>query len=54
VPRIEATAAVRLGRRLLQRDIERRLAGFARGCADAELVADILIAGSPRDPDPRG
>jgi hypothetical protein len=36
--------ADRLGRRLLQRDIERRLAGFARGCADAALVADVLAA----------
>jgi hypothetical protein len=48
-----APLADRLGRRLLQRDIERRLAGFARGCADAELVADILIAGSPPDPGPQ-
>ncbi|WCO69101.1 SRPBCC family protein [Iamia majanohamensis] len=34
-----APVADRIGRRLLGRDIERRLAGFARGCADAELVA---------------
>jgi hypothetical protein len=34
----------RIGRRLLQRDIERRIAGFARGCADPALVADVLAS----------
>jgi hypothetical protein len=40
-----APLAERVGRRVLQRDIERRLAGFARGCVDTALVADILAAG---------
>jgi hypothetical protein len=39
-----APVADRLGRRLLQKDIDRRLAGFARACADPDLVADVLAA----------
>ncbi len=34
-----APLAGRIGRVVLQRDIERRLAGFARACADPDLVA---------------
>jgi Polyketide cyclase / dehydrase and lipid transport len=41
-PRWLAPVADRLGRRFLQRDIERRLAGFVRACGDAGLVAEIL------------
>jgi hypothetical protein len=39
-----APVADRIGRRFLQRDIDRRLAGFARACADPGLVADVLAA----------
>jgi hypothetical protein len=35
-----------IGRWLLQRDIERRLAGYARACHDEALVADIVAASS--------
>jgi hypothetical protein len=39
-----APIADRIGRVVLRRDIDRRLAGFAAACADALLVADILAA----------
>ena len=38
-PRIIAGIAERIGRVILQRDIDRRIAGFARGCVDPEVVA---------------
>jgi hypothetical protein len=38
-PRIIAGIAERIGRVVLQRDIDRRIAGFARGCVDPEVVA---------------
>src|SRR5262249_35057573 len=44
-PRALAVVAVPLGRWLLGRDIRRRLAGFARGCADPDLVAPVVAAG---------
>jgi hypothetical protein len=53
-PPVLAPVADRLGRRLLQRDIERRLAGFARACSDAALVAEILAAGRPAQAEPGG
>ena len=34
-----APLAERIGRVILQRDIERRIAGFARGCADPAVLA---------------
>jgi hypothetical protein len=40
-PRPLAVVAHPVGRWLLGRDIRRRLAGFARGCADAELIARL-------------
>jgi hypothetical protein len=38
-PRWLAPVAERVGRWVLGRDIERRIAGFARGCADPEVLA---------------
>ena len=38
-PRWLAPLAERVGTILLQRDIDRRIAGFARGCADPVVVA---------------
>lgn len=38
-----APIAERLGRLILQRDIDRRIAGFARGCADPEVLAAIEV-----------
>lgn len=38
-PRWLAPLAERIGTVLLQRDIDRRIAGFARGCADPVVVA---------------
>jgi hypothetical protein len=43
-PQWLAPVADRIGSWLLQRDIDRRIAGFARACADPDLVADILAA----------
>ena len=40
-PRWLAPIAERIGRRILQRDIDRRIAGFARGCEDASVLAAI-------------
>lgn len=37
-----------IGRRLLGRDIRRRIAGFARGCADPEVLA--AVADTPQAP----
>jgi hypothetical protein len=48
-----APVADRLGRVLLQRDIDRRLAGFARACQDEDLVAEILAV-DRRAPDGTG
>jgi hypothetical protein len=36
-----APLAERIGRRVLQRDIDRRIAGFARGCADPRVLAAV-------------
>lgn len=36
-----APLAERIGRRVLQRDIDRRIAGFARGCADPGVLAAV-------------
>lgn len=40
-PRWLAPVAERVGRVLLQRDIDQRIAGFARGCADPVVVAAV-------------
>jgi hypothetical protein len=40
-PRLVALLGEPLGRWLLGRDIRRRIEGFARGCADPELVARL-------------
>ncbi|MFV0252111.1 MAG: SRPBCC family protein [Beutenbergiaceae bacterium] len=42
-PRWLAPLAERIGTRILQRDIDRRIAGFARGCEDP----DVLVTLSP-------
>jgi len=39
-----APLAERIGRVVLQRDIDRRIAGFARGCADPVVVAAASAA----------
>lgn len=36
-----ASVLERIGTRVLGRDIERRIAGFARGCADPEVLAAV-------------
>ncbi|WP_199423118.1 type II toxin-antitoxin system RatA family toxin [Actinotalea solisilvae] len=36
-----APLAERVGRVVLQRDVDRRIAGFARGCADPEVLAAV-------------
>jgi hypothetical protein len=36
-----APLAERIGRIVLQRDIDRRIAGFARGCSDPEVLAAV-------------
>lgn len=40
-----APLAEAIGRRLLQRDIDRRIAGFARGCRDEVVLASVRDAG---------
>ncbi|MCS5713887.1 SRPBCC family protein [Herbiconiux sp. CPCC 205716] len=40
-PRLIAPIAERIGAVLLQRDIDRRLRGFARGCADPVVLAHV-------------
>ncbi len=40
-PRWLAPIGDRIGSRLLQRDIERRIDGFANGCADPEVLAAV-------------
>lgn len=40
-PRWLAPLAERLGRVILQRDIDRRIAGFARGCSDPVVLAAL-------------
>ena len=39
-----APLAERIGTRVLRRDIERRIAGFARGCADPQVLAAARAA----------
>lgn len=41
-----APVAERIGAIVLRRDIERRIAGFARGCADPVVVAEVTSAGA--------
>jgi len=41
-PRWLAPVAERVGRVLLQHDIDRRIAGFARGCADPVVLAAVV------------
>lgn len=36
-----APVAERIGRVVLQRDVDRRIAGFARGCADPQVLAAV-------------
>ncbi|ROR97137.1 polyketide cyclase/dehydrase/lipid transport protein [Salana multivorans] len=36
-----APLAERIGARVLQREIDRRIAGFARGCADPVVLAEV-------------
>ena len=43
-PRWLAPLAERIGAIVLQRDIDRRIAGFARGCADPVVVASVTTA----------
>ena len=40
-PKWLAPLAERIGARVLQRDIDRRIAGFARGCADPVVLAAV-------------
>jgi hypothetical protein len=40
-PKWLAPIAEFIGGRVLQRDIDRRIAGFARGCSDAVVVASV-------------
>lgn len=40
-PRWLAPIAERIGSFVLQRDIDRRIAGFARGCTDAHVLAQV-------------
>lgn len=40
-PRWLAPLAERIGAVILQRDIDKRIAGFARGCADPVVVASV-------------
>ena len=40
-PKWLAPLAERIGKLILQRDIDRRIAGFARGCADPRVVAAV-------------
>lgn len=40
-PRWLAPLAERIGAAVLQRDIDKRIAGFARGCADPVVVASV-------------
>lgn len=40
-PRWLAPIAERIGGWILQRDIDRRIAGFARGCADPLVLAEV-------------
>jgi hypothetical protein len=40
-PRWLAPVTERIGARVLQRDIDRRIAGFARGCADPVVLAAV-------------
>ncbi|MCC2335415.1 type II toxin-antitoxin system RatA family toxin [Cellulomonas wangsupingiae] len=43
-----APVAERIGRVVLQRDVDRRIAGFARGCADAHVLDAVGRDGSAR------
>ena len=45
-PRWLAPIADRIGKWILQRDIDRRISGFARGCADPDVLAAVR-ASSP-------
>lgn len=45
-PRWLAPLAERIGRIVLQRDIDRRIAGFARGCADPVVLAAAQAGGA--------
>ncbi len=42
-----APLAERIGARVLQRDVDRRIAGFARGCADPLVLREV--GGTPGD-----
>ncbi len=44
-PRWLAPIADRIGKWILQRDIDRRISGFARGCADPEVLAAVRAQG---------
>jgi hypothetical protein len=46
-PRWLAPVAEWIGRRVLQRDIDRRIAGFAQGCSDPRVLAAVTAS----DPD---
>jgi hypothetical protein len=41
-----APVAERIGAVVLRRDIDRRIAGFARGCADPVVVAAVTSSGA--------
>ncbi|AXH34281.1 SRPBCC family protein [Humibacter sp. BT305] len=47
-PRWLAPLAERLGAVILQRDIDRRIRGFARGCEDPAVLAAVSGPGTPR------
>jgi hypothetical protein len=51
-PRVLAFVAEPLGRWILGRDIRRRLAAFARACADPSIVGEVRVHDDP--PAPRG
>ncbi|WP_378144441.1 SRPBCC family protein [Cnuibacter sp. UC19_7] len=47
-PRWLAPLAERIGRAILQRDIDRRIRGFAKGCEDPVVLAAVSEPGTPR------
>ena len=51
-PRWLAPLAEWVGARVLQRDIDRRIAGFARGCTDARVVAAVTTTLQPGEDRP--
>lgn len=50
-PRWLSRLAEPIGLRLLQRDIDRRIAGYARGCEDPAVLAAVAEVSSNNSPD---